>query len=129
MAKKTCHCICGESLTLTGSIEGVRVGVNLWHKGHQSEGHRLCSAQEQRVAKRQAVDTAKEQALCDAWNAAHPVGTKVTVEMDSSEIRETVTRSEAQVLQGRTAVIWLVGVVGCYALYRVTAIESESVNG
>jgi len=65
------------------------------------------------------------QAQCDRFNAAHPVGRMVTVRLDSGELRETTTRSEAEVLSGHSAVIWLNGIRGCYLLDRVTPI----VNG
>lgn len=57
---------------------------------------------------------------CAAWNAKHPVGTKVTVRLDGGESRETVTRSPAEVLSGHSAVIWLDGIRGCYLLERVS---------
>lgn len=57
---------------------------------------------------------------CDRFNAAHPVGCKVSVLLDSGEQLETTTRSEAQVLSGHSAVIWLDGIMGCYLLNRVT---------
>jgi hypothetical protein len=63
----------------------------------------------------------KQQRKCDAWNDSNPIGTSVVVRMDSEENRETVTRSVAQVLSGHTAVIWLGGISGCYALGRVEA--------
>ncbi|AYM76947.1 hypothetical protein D9M09_14925 [Janthinobacterium agaricidamnosum] len=75
-------------------------------------------------AERQAQATAKLQAACEKFNAAHQVGAAVSVELDSGEIRETVTVSEAQVLSGHTAVIWLDGVSGCYDLERVTALKA-----
>ena len=74
-------------------------------------------------AERQAQATAKLQAACDKFNAAHQVGAAVSVELDGGEIRETITVSEAQVLSGHTAVIWLDGVSGCYDLERVTAVK------
>lgn len=55
------------------------------------------------------------------WNEQHPAGTEVTVEMDSGEIRATRTRSEASMLSGHTAVIFLDGISGCYLLSRVRA--------
>ncbi|WP_298407634.1 hypothetical protein [Janthinobacterium sp.] len=67
---------------------------------------------------------AQLQAACDKFNAAHQVGAAVSVELDSSEIRETVTTSEAQVLSGHAAVIWLDGIRGCYDLERVTALKA-----
>ena len=66
---------------------------------------------------------AQLQAACDKFNAAHQVGAAVSVELDSGEVRETITVSEAQALSGHTAVIWLDGVSGCYDLERVTAVK------
>jgi hypothetical protein len=63
------------------------------------------------------------QKTVDAWNAKYPVGTKVVVTLDSGERKETVTRSEAEVLSGHSAVIWIEGIRGCYLLDRVRAIE------
>ena len=65
------------------------------------------------------------QAACDKFNAAHPVGAAVSVKLDGGEVRETVTNSEAQVMGGHTAVIWLDGIRGCYDLERVTALKAE----
>ena len=75
-------------------------------------------------AERQAQATAKLQAACDKFNAAHQVGAAVSVELDGGEVRETITVSEAQVLSGHTAVIWLDGISGCYDLERVTALKA-----
>ena len=63
---------------------------------------------------------AQLQAACDKFNASHQVGAAVSVKLDGGEIRNTVTTSEAQVLSGHTAVIWLDGVRGCYLLDRVS---------
>ena len=62
---------------------------------------------------------------CENWNSVNAVGAAVTVEMDNGEIRHTKTRSEAQVLSGHTAVIWLEGISGAYLLSRV---RPEPVN-
>ena len=64
--------------------------------------------------------TTQEQV--DAWNndGNNPVGCAVYVLRDNGEILETVTRSVAEVLSGHTAVIWVRGITGCYALERVT---------
>ena len=75
-------------------------------------------------AERQAQATAKLQAACDKFNAAHQVSAAVRVELDSGESRETVTTSEAQVLSGHTAVIWLDGIRVCYDLERVTSLKA-----
>ena len=69
---------------------------------------------------------AQLQAACDKFNAAHQVGAAVSVELDSGEVRETVTTSEAQVLSGHSAVIWLKGISGCYLLERVTAVKAAA---
>lgn len=61
----------------------------------------------------------KLQQQCDDWNAKHSVGTKVVLTKDSGERFPTKTRSEAQVLSGHSAVVWLEGVSGCYLLNRV----------
>lgn len=55
------------------------------------------------------------------WNLKHQVGTDVTVRKDSGEVVVTKTRSQAQVLSGHSAVIWLEGIAGCYSLDRVEA--------
>lgn len=70
------------------------------------------------------MSEAKLSKQCDAWNAKHPVGTKVKVRLDSGEIRETVTTSPAGVLSGHSAVIWLEGIRGCYRLDRVTPLAN-----
>ena len=67
--------------------------------------------------------------LVNQWNALYPIGTAVTVKLDSGEIRATTTRSPAQMLgaepsrndPGHTAVIWVEGFEGCYHLSRVRA--------
>ncbi|WP_051182948.1 hypothetical protein [Desulfocurvibacter africanus] len=72
---------------------------------------------------RRTIRALRLQAECDAWNERHPVGTAVTALRDNGGTVQTRTRSEAQLLSGHTAVIWLEGISGCYALERVTAIE------
>lgn len=64
-------------------------------------------------------DPQKLQSQCDTFNEAYPVGSPVHVKMDSGELRDTVTRSNAEVLGGHSAVIWLEGISGCYLLDRV----------
>jgi hypothetical protein len=72
-------------------------------------------------------DITKLQAACDAFNAKCPVGGKVKVKLDGvDEPFETVTKSEAQILSGHSAVIWMENVSGCYLLDRVTAIQQWS---
>ncbi|NHQ93354.1 hypothetical protein [Janthinobacterium lividum] len=69
---------------------------------------------------------AQLQAVCDKFNATHLVGTAVSVKLDSGEVRDTVTTSEAQVLSGHTPVIWLEGISGCYDLEHVTALKAAT---
>jgi hypothetical protein len=59
----------------------------------------------------------------EAWNAKHPIGTAVTVLKDNDEAVTGETRSEAFVLSGHSAVIFVTGVSGCYALERVKAVR------
>lgn len=61
---------------------------------------------------------ARLQAICDAWNEANPVGTRVVCLRDSGPVF-TETRSKTEVLSGHTPVIWLSGISGCYDLERV----------
>jgi hypothetical protein len=66
----------------------------------------------------------KAAELVERWNKLHPVGAAVTVTKDLGEKLETVTRSEAWVLGGHTAVILVEGISGGYALTRVAAREA-----
>jgi len=64
------------------------------------------------------------QSECDAWNAKHPEGTTVSFEevIGDGETFRGTTKSEAQVLSGHTAVIWLNGKSGCVCLEHCTAV-------
>lgn len=75
-------------------------------------------------AERQAKATAQLQAACDKFNASIPVGAAVSVLLDGGAVRETITTSEAQVLSGHSAVIWLDGISGCYDLDSVTSLKA-----
>ena len=55
----------------------------------------------------------------EAFNKVHPAGSTVTVVKDLGEQFETVVRYPAEILSGHTAVVWLVGIRGCYDLDRV----------
>lgn len=69
----------------------------------------------------------KMQAACDSFNAAHPIGADVFVQLDNKdEPFLTKTRSSAQILSGHSAVIWLEGVTGCYLLDRVTPADAKT---
>lgn len=56
---------------------------------------------------------------CADWNAAHKPGTPVEyreVLRGAGPVLRTTTRSEAQVLGGHTAVVWITGKTGAVAL-------------
>lgn len=75
---------------------------------------------------------AKLQKQCDDWNKVNPVGCDVGLRKDGDDkLTLTKTRSEAQILSGHTAVIWLEGISGCYMLDRVMRLHSpnESLSG
>lgn len=57
---------------------------------------------------------------CRKWNELHPIGTPVTVELDSGEIRATKTLDPAMML-GPTAVIGLEGIARYCLLSKVRA--------
>lgn len=64
---------------------------------------------------------ARQQRAVEDWNQKHPnAGVPVTVRLDSGAELETKTTSQASLLGGHSAVIWLEGVKGCYALERVS---------
>lgn len=66
------------------------------------------------------------QSQCDAFNAACEVGGRVAVKIDGTEKPLiTTTRSEAQILSGHSAVVWMDGVSGCYNLTHVTPIPDK----
>lgn len=56
------------------------------------------------------------------FNDLHPPGSLVIVTRGDGARILTVTESEAQVLFGHTAVVWLRGISGCYLLDRVQAV-------
>lgn len=58
------------------------------------------------------------QQQCDAFNAKYKVGVKGYLHLDSGEKKPTHTTSQAQVLSGHSAVVWVKGVSGCYLLSR-----------
>lgn len=72
-----------------------------------------------------AAHIAAQQALVDEFNRVHAIGAAVILTKDTGEVR-TKTRSAAQVLSGHSAVVWLEGVAGCYALDRVRADDEQA---
>lgn len=67
---------------------------------------------------------AQLQRQCDNWNAKHPEGTVVSFESikGRGETHRGKSASEAQVLNGHSAVIWLEGKSGCVDLGHCTAL-------
>lgn len=61
----------------------------------------------------------------EAWNRLYPVGTAVVLTKDNGDTVETTTRAPAKMLGGHTAVIWLDGFGGCWALDRVTPATTQ----
>jgi hypothetical protein len=70
------------------------------------------------------LTAAQLQRQCDNWNAKHPEGTVVSFESikGQGESHRGKSASEAQVLGGHSAVIWLEGKSGCVALDHCTAV-------
>jgi len=67
-------------------------------------------------------DSKAQQKKVERWNEKHSVGQEVWAHRDNGEFFKTKTRSEAQLLSGHTAVVWIEGISGCYALSHVEAI-------
>lgn len=67
---------------------------------------------------------AQLQKQCDKWNAANAVGTTVSYQeiRGEGETFRGKSNSEAQMLSGHTAVIWIKGKSGCVCLEHCTAI-------
>lgn len=55
---------------------------------------------------------------CIAWNAANPIGTAVDVTRDNGSVERTKTRTEAYIMSGRSSVVMLESISGCYLLSR-----------
>ena len=67
------------------------------------------------------------QAICDRFNEKVKRGDEVFVKLDGvEEPFKTRTRTEAQILSGHSAVIWLENVSGAYLLDRVTPVNDEA---
>jgi len=66
-----------------------------------------------------------EAKLVTDWNARYHVGQAVAVQRDNGSTTYTKTRSQAELLSGHTAVVWLEGISGCYDLRRVFAATAE----
>jgi hypothetical protein len=80
--------------------------------------------------KRPAQRTAREQKKVDEWNARIKVGDEIHFWPISGEDKREVhkTRTEASVLSGHTAVVWLEGKSGCVALDNCAPIIVRPAN-
>jgi hypothetical protein len=69
------------------------------------------------------------QAECDAFNAMCPVGGRVAVNTDKSDKpRITTTRTEAKIMAGHTAVVWMDGISGCWSLGHIEPVPEAKVD-
>lgn len=59
----------------------------------------------------------------DTWNHQVKIGALVNYRDDHGESHSTRTRTEASVLGGHTAVVWIEGRSGCVKLDRVTPVS------
>lgn len=62
----------------------------------------------------------RPEAAVENWNKLYERGQAVAYRKDDNTTVTTRTRTEACILGGHTAVVWLEGVSGCVALDRVT---------
>lgn len=60
-----------------------------------------------------------KQTKVDVFNKLNPVGSRVTLIGDFGDRTDTEVKHAADLMGGHTAVVWLKGVVGSYALDRV----------
>lgn len=67
-------------------------------------------------------DVCSAQATVNCWNAEYSVGQPVKVYRDNGEVLQTVTRAKAQLIGG-TAVTWVEGIAGCYALSHIRPVK------
>jgi hypothetical protein len=68
--------------------------------------------------------------IVESWNNRVRVGDPVIYRDEFGKEHKSRTRSEAGVLSGHTAVVWIEGRAGCVALDRVRAVvEAERKTG
>lgn len=72
-----------------------------------------------KIARRRLPSLAELERRCRNWNNAHAVGAAVELVRGSGTHLLTQTGSEAYVMSGHSAVIFLEGVAGCYDLSHV----------
>ncbi len=74
------------------------------------------------------LNTKRQQAAVDAWNAKHPIGTSVKYWRGARGRAEAASEvgpmsSPAELLGGHTPVVWIEGCSGAIALSHVEAID------
>jgi hypothetical protein len=74
-------------------------------------------------AERKPKTEAELFAQVNEWNTRQAEKTPVDVTLDDGTVKRTITSGKAFVLGGHSAVIFLEGISGCYALNRVTPAE------
>lgn len=57
----------------------------------------------------------------EVFNQKHPVGASAVVIKDDGKWVKTSVKYPAEIMGGHTAVVWLNGISGAYALSRVVA--------
>jgi hypothetical protein len=63
------------------------------------------------------------RAQVDSWNRYYPTGTEVEYRLHHAAMPKlTTTTTEAQLLGGHTAVVWVKGVSGCVAISHCTPV-------
>lgn len=73
---------------------------------------------------------ARLQAEVDAFNARLPVGGEVDYfEYEGAPVKRFKTRTEAQILSGHTAVVWLAGKAGCVCVSHCLPVNPEAGAG
>lgn len=70
------------------------------------------------------------QAEVDTFNSKVPVGSAVDYfEIEGAPVQRFKTRTEAQILSGHTAVVWLEGKSGCVCVSHCIPVNAESASG
>lgn len=67
------------------------------------------------------------QAEVDAFNAQTPLGSEVDFfDYEGAPLKRYKTRTEAQILSGHTAVVWLEGKAGCVCVSHCIPVQAEA---
>ena len=67
------------------------------------------------------------QAEVDQFNATVPLGGEVDYfEIEGAPLKRHKTRTEAQILSGHTAVVWLEGKAGCVCVSHCIPVKAQA---